>query len=409
MKLLILTGDAKTLIYHRGELIKSFAARKLEVVGAAAQDLDYVGKFFMAQGGRYRSVKLDRTSLNPLHDIRAIYSIWRMIREEKPDYIFSYAIKSVIYGSIAAKLSGVPNIYALVPGLGYAFTPDGSWKQRLVCWASTALYSLSLRCVDKVFLQNHDDEALLRDRKILPDRIPSHVTLGSGVKLDEFTARHRDCSSGPLRCILVTRLLRKKGVAEFAKAAELLKQHGSEIQFDLVGPLDPSPDGIPAEEVRAWEAAGLLTYHGSTRDVASFLDQSHVFVLPTYYREGVPRSTLEALASGLAIVTTDAVGSRETIRLTPSGEIERVNGASVMQGENGLLVRPRCAQALAEAIQQLLDDRDRVAEMGRASRRFAEELFDVRRVNAGILAEMGLETQEIADLPPVNEEFPKAA
>lgn len=399
MKILILTGDAKTLIYHRGELIKSFAAQGLKVVAAASQDLDYVSKFMMAQGGHYRTVKLDRTSLNPLHDIKAILSIRRLIREEKPDFIFSYAIKSVIYGSIIAKLNGVPHRYALVPGLGYAFTPDGTWKQRLVCWASTALYSLALRCVDKVFLQNHDDDMLLRERNILPTRIPSHVTLGSGVKLDEFQFQQRDFQSGPLRCILITRLLRKKGVVEFAEASRLLKERDCKVQFDLVGPLDSSPDGIPADQVRSWEEEGLLTYHGETRDVASFLNQAHVFVLPTFYREGVPRSILEALSSGLAIVTTDAVGSRETIRLTESGRIEKENRADVIQGENGFLVRPRSAEAVAQALQLMEGDRERVAEMGTASRQLAERQFDVRRVNAGILTQMGFEVPTFYVVP----------
>ncbi|MEM7013138.1 MAG: glycosyltransferase family 4 protein [Verrucomicrobiota bacterium] len=409
MKILILTGDAKTLIYHRGELIKSFAAQGLKVVAAASQDLDYVSKFMMAQGGHYRTVNLDRTSLNPLHDIKAILSIQRLIRQEKPDIIFSYAIKSVIYGSILAKLNGVAHRYALVPGLGYAFTPDGTWKQRFVCWASTALYSLALRCVDKVFLQNHDDDKLLRERNILPTRIPSHVTLGSGVKLDEFQYQQRDFQSGPLRCVLVTRLLRKKGVVEFAEASRLLKDRECDIQFDLVGPLDSSPDGIPAEQVRNWEEEGLLTYHGETRDVASFLNQAHIFVLPTYYREGVPRSILEALSSGLAIVTTDAVGSRETVRLTKSGRIEKENGADVIQGENGFLVRPHSADAVAQVLQLMNGNRARVAELGRASRMLAEQQFDVRRVNAGILNQMGFEAPNLFVVPETTPEVEESA
>lgn len=391
MKILILTGDAKTLIYHRGELIKSFANQGLEIVAAAAQDLEYVRDFLAEIGGRYRTVDLSRTSLNPVRDARAFFSIFRLIRREKPDYVFCYAIKSVIYGSIAAKLCRVPNRFALVPGLGYAFTPDGTWKQKFVSWASRVLYSISLRCVHKVFLQNHDDEKLLRDKKIIPSRIPTQVTLGSGVSLDEFQFIPMTPSPGTMRCVLVSRLLRKKGIAEFAEAARLLKSRGADVEFDLVGPLDPGPDGIEAGELKSWVESELLEYHGATRDVRPFLNQAHIFVLPTYYREGVPRSTLEALATGLAIVTTDAVGSRETIKLTRSGKIERENGATVMQGENGILVRPRDAKSLAEGIQQLLDNPVLVAAMGRASRELAEQQFDVRRVNHGILKGMGFQ------------------
>lgn len=407
-KILVLTGDPETLVHQRGELLRAFARAGMEVVAVAGQDLTHVRGYLYSIGCSYRALKIERNGLNPFSDFQAILAIWRLLKSEKPDYIFSYTIKPVIYGSVVARLCGVPNIYALIPGLGYAFTPDGGWKQRLIGAASALLYSAALRCVDKVFLQNYDDERYLRDRRILPKSVPSCVTRGSGVDLGQFPSRDlradADLLARRVRFVLVSRLLRKKGIAEYVEAAKLLKQRNTGIEFDLVGPLDPSPDGFSAAEVRAWEKEGLIQYHGPTRDVSSYLSRAHVFVLPTYYREGVPRCILEALSTGLPIVTTDSVGSRETVRLTRTGELERAQGATVMQGENGVLVRPRDPRALAEALQQLLNDPARLAVMGRASRALAESEFDVRQVNAVILREMGFTSESVEDrLPPLED------
>ena len=393
MKILVLTGDANTLIYHRGELLRRFAAQDLEVIAVAAEGFDHVRDFMHSIGGRLETVRLNRTGLNPLKDAVAFWDILKLLWREKPDYIFSYAIKSVIYGSIAAKLTGVPRIFALVPGLGYAFTPDGSWKQCFVCAASSILYAVALRCADRVFLQNHDDEALLRQYRILPKSIPSHVTLGSGVKLEEFPFHalnaNADLLSGRLRFVLVSRLLRNKGLFQLAEAAKKVKETHPDVQFDLVGPLDPCPDGVSAEQVEEWHAAGILNYHGPARDVRPFLQNAHAFVLPTYYREGVPRCILEALATGLPIITTDAVGARETIRLTDVGKEERVKNKAVMEGENGFLIRPKDSQALAEALERLIQSPLALARLSKVSRQLAETEFDVRHVNMGILWHMG--------------------
>ena len=399
MKIIVLTGDAKTLIFHRGELLKRFAAQNLEVVAVAAEEFEHVRDFMNQIGGRLETVRLQRTGLNPFKDVVAFWDLLKLMWREKPDYIFSYAIKSVIYGSIAAKLTGVPRIFALVPGLGYAFTPDGSWKQRFVCIASSLLYSIALRCTDRVFLQNHDDEALLRKYRILPRSIPSHVTLGSGVKLDEFPFRPLDATadllSGRLRFVFISRLLQNKGLYQLAEAAKRIKERYSDVQFDLVGPLDPSPDGVSEDQIKKWQDAGLVTYHGPTRDVRPFLQQSHAFVLPTYYREGVPRCILEAMAVGLPIVTTDAVGARETIRLTENGKSQRKKGQGVMEGENGFLVRPKDTNALADALEQLIESPLALARFAESGRRIAESDFDVIHVNSGILWHMGF-----PDFPP---------
>lgn len=387
-----MTGDAKTLVYHRGELLKRFADAGLEVVGGASEDLAHVREFLGALGGRYEALPISRSSLDPRDDWRMIRAVWKWLRAERPDHFFAYTIKSVAYGCVLARMAGVPRVHALVPGLGYAFTPDGTWKQRVVHVMSRLLYSLALRCVDAVFLQNHDDERLLRKTRVVPPRVPIHVTMGSGVQLDAFP--YRETRSGErirkegLRFVLVTRLLRNKGVCEYAQAAALIRARWPRSEFLLVGPADPSPDGVPAEEVARWQAEGWIRYDGEQRDIAAVLREADVFVLPTYYREGVPRSTLEALSTGMPVITTGAVGSRETI-LTGEDTGARA-GAEVVRGRNGWLIPVRNVRALAQACEEALERPEELREMGRQSRRLAEETFDVRRVNRLVLEVMGL-------------------
>lgn len=404
-KILVLTGDGKTLVYHRGELLKRFADAGLEVVGGASEELPHVRKFLASFGGRYQVLPISRSSLNPVDDWRMIRALWKWMREERPDYFFAYTIKSVCYGCLVAKMLGVPRIFALVPGLGFAFTPDGTWKQRLVHVMSRFLYSVALRCVNAVFLQNHDDERLLRETRVIPARVPIHVTMGSGVPLDEFP--FRETRSGEqirnegMRFVLVTRLLRNKGVCEFAQAAERVRQRWPKAEFLLVGPPDPSPDGVPAGDVNDWHQRGVTRYEGERRDIANVLRSADVFVLPTFYREGVPRSTLEALSTGLPVITTDAVGSRETILDASSPGSEE---KGIARGKNGWLVPVKDVPALVQACEAALERPEDLADMGRQSRRLAEQTFDVRRVNRLILDVMGL--REGSD---ENREFCRAA
>ncbi|MEM0969976.1 MAG: glycosyltransferase, partial [Verrucomicrobiota bacterium] len=297
-----------------------------------------------------------------------------------------------IYGAIAARFMGVKGVFVLIPGLGYAFSSDGSFRQKWVHWMSRLLYSVSLRCADLIFLQNRDDESLLRSLSVIPHRIPTRLTLGSGVKLDTFSFREQrrwaEGESAALRFVLVTRLLGKKGVRIFAEAAREYRKLDPGSEFVLVGPLDPSPDGVSEEELRHWMGAGLISYKGETRDVGAVLEEGDVFVLPTFYREGVPRSILEAMAKGMPIITCDGVGSRETV--WPK-DLRLSAGELVVEGENGWLVEPRSVEALVKACSEAAQNPDRLAKMSKRSRQLAEEHFDVHAVNQVIVQAMGLE------------------
>ena len=258
---------------------------------------------------RFHAMPLKRTGLNPLADYRFLRFFTRFLKAERPDLMFSYTIKSVIYGSLAAHRAGVPRIFALMTGLGYAFT-DGNLKQRLVGRVARALYRRALPHNDAVFFQNPDDLQLFLDLGLLRDARRAVRVNGSGVDLERFG--FQPPPSGPPVFLLVARLLRDKGIVEYAEAARLLKPRHPQARFQLVGPHDANPSAISRQQLDAWRSEGIIEYPGATDDVRPFLAGAGVFVLPSY-REGTPMSVLEAMAVGRPIVTTDVPGCRETV------------------------------------------------------------------------------------------------
>lgn len=394
MKVIVLTADANTLVYHRGDLIRDLAAHGCDVITSAAEDYPHVREFVEQAGGRHHPIRMVRSRVDPWKDRETLVDMWRLFRREKPDALFAYTIKSVVYGCVVARLAGVPKIYALLPGLGFTFVKPETLKGRIVSFISEWLHRFALRRADVIFMQNHDDVKLFTDLKLLPPGVPVHVTAGSGVNLTEFPhvplGDTSDLAEKPVRFALVSRLLISKGVEVFAEAARKVKQSHPRAEFHLIGPFDPNPNRVTEEQVAAWVKEGLLTHHGMVRDVGALLRTMHVFALPTWYREGVPHATLEALATGRPVITTDSTGARECVRLAPEGERQRAGGAKTMQGENGFLVQTRNADAVADAMRFYLDHPDAISLHGEASRALAEEVFDVNIVNRIILRAMNL-------------------
>ena len=397
MKVVVLTADANTLIYHRGDLIRDFAHHGCEVVTSAAEDYPHVRKFVAELGGHHRPIRMVRSRVNPLSDFDTFFDMWRMFREEQPDALFAYTIKSVVYGCVIAALAGVPRIYALLPGLGFTFVKPETFKQRVLSFISRALHRFALKRADVIFMQNRDDLELLNQLNILPKNVPAFVTAGSGVNVDEYPYVPLPCPAGPIKFVLVSRLLISKGVVVFAEAARRIKAQYPNTEFHLVGPFDPNPNRVSEEQVKEWVEEGLITHHGMVRDVPGVLRDMHVFCLPTWYREGVPHATLEALSMGKAIITTDSVGARECVSLTPVGMDQRRLQSAVREGTNGFLIEPRNVAALVAAMSHYLAHPESIPSHGKASRELAEGVFDVRIVNALILREMGLLNQHQAD------------
>jgi glycosyltransferase involved in cell wall biosynthesis len=294
------------------------------------------------------------------------------LREIRPDAVLTYFIKPVIYGTLAAALSGVPRRFALVAGLGYMFSDDrkdgaGTLLRRLVRFLYGAAFS---RC-EKVFLQNYEDLTELVELGLLAREKAVRLN-GTGVELGRL--RPVPPVLSPPTFLLMARLLKQKGVREYAAAAGVVKTLHPDARFILLGDVDPNPNSVSRAEVESWVAKGILEWPGQVTDVLPYIAQSSVYVLPSYYREGVPRSTQEAMAMGRPVITTDNTGCRET----------------VIDGVNGFIVPVRDEQALAKAMLRFVEQPGLIEPMGRESRRLAEERFDVNKVNDTMLAEMGV-------------------
>ncbi|MGM0534699.1 MAG: glycosyltransferase family 4 protein [Pseudomonadota bacterium] len=375
MIFLIIAGAPVSLINFRGHLIVDLIKHGL-TVHAAAPGLSPGSEIhdkLTELGARGHDIHLDRTGMNPLGDVRSLIELVRLVRRIKPDYVLGYTIKPVIFGTLAAAMGRCPRRYALITGLGYSFLDaKESRRHRLVSAIVTRLYRRSLHHAQLVFFQNVDDQMLFRRLGLLNGTTPSVVVNGSGVDLVHYAPRHQP----PARVtfLLIARLLVDKGIREYAEAAYRLKACYPDAEFQLVGALDSNPRSITLEELAQWEKDGAITYLGKLADVRQVLATASVFVLPTYYREGVPRTILEALSMGLPVITTDTPGCRET----------------VAEGENGFLVPPRDVERLAEAMQRFLATPELSASMGARARDVAVEKYDVHKVNAFMLKEMGI-------------------
>ncbi|WP_137392193.1 glycosyltransferase family 4 protein [Rhodoligotrophos defluvii] len=321
----------------------------------------------------FHRVPMARAGLNPFADLRTLAHLWRVLRAHDPDVVLCYTMKPIIYGLIAARLAGIRRRYALVTGLGYVFSDSAaSLRLRLIRRLATRLYRIALRGCRRVFVYNDADAHDIRAGRMVSGDTPIIMVAGSGVDLERF--QPAPLPAGAPAFLLIARLLREKGIAEFAKAALDLHQRHPQARFRILGPLDPSPLAISRAEIDAWTASGAVEYLGETRDVRPFLRDASVFVLPSYYREGVPRSILEAMAMGRPIITADSPGCRET----------------VINGENGFIVPPRDPTALAAAMERFIRDPMLARAMGKRALEVARTRFDVEAVNRHLLTEMDL-------------------
>ncbi|MDR5901272.1 glycosyltransferase family 4 protein [Halomonas icarae] len=369
-RFLLIAGYAPSLINFRWHLMLALQENGFEV-HAAAPDLSpesRVHQRLVAQGIQPHEVPLQRNGMDPRADFATLRALYRLMRRVAPTHVMSYTIKPVIYGSLAARLARVPFRFALITGLGYAFIEEAtSTRRRALRRGVEGLYRRALAGCDKVFFQNPDDMQLFIDRKIL-GTTPAVVVNGSGVDTTHYAVTA--LPETPV-FVLVARLLVAKGIREYAEAARLIRQEHPQARFQLVGESDPGPDAIAPEELETWMADGRLEYLGQLDDVRPALAAATTVVLPSY-REGVPRTLLEGLAMGRAIITTDTPGCRET----------------VLEGYNGHLVAPRCVGSLVNAMRRMIEHPESLPAMGMHSRQLAEEKFEVNRVNSVMLEEI---------------------
>ena len=363
----IITSHAPSLVNFRTSLISALLDRGVHVYALAPNFDEHIRAAMRELGAIPVDCPMVRTGMNPLRDAINTWHMARLLKQLKPDITLGYFIKPVIFGTLAARWAGVPHRFAMVEGLGFVFTPTGdvlSFKRRLLKQLVLWLYRLGISYAKRVIFLNPDDRAELVAAGVLP--VSKGFLLGGiGVDLSHWTPVPPVLE--PTTFMLVARLLREKGVHQFAEAARIVKQSYPLARFILLGGLDDNPGSITEETVRAWVAEGVLEWHGHV-PVEPWLKESSVFVLPSY-REGVPLSTQEAMAIGRAVITTDVPGCRET----------------VVDGVNGFLVPPRNAETLAEKMCIFIENPNLIISMGDASRKIAEDRFDVEKVNTKLL------------------------
>jgi glycosyltransferase involved in cell wall biosynthesis len=371
VKVAVVGAYAGSLVGFRGEMLGSMVANGHDVLALAPEDDTRVRAALDAMGVAFATVPLDRTGINPFRDAVAAVSLARTLRRFRADAALFYATKPVIYGSIAARFAGVPLRAVMITGAGSALGGGSGLRRRALSLLLRSLYGVALRQAHLVFFQNPDDERLFRSMGLVGDRHRVVRINGSGVDLERFSLT--PLPPAPVTFLFIGRLIRDKGVCEYVEAARRVRRAHPEVRCHLLGPLDSNPSAIHPDELEAWRNEGAVEYLGAVTDVRPFLASSHVLVLPSY-GEGMPRSVLEAMAMGRAVLATDVPGCRETVE----------------GGRNGYLVPARDAGALADGMLRMLAEPGRLEEMGRQSRAIAEERFDVHSVNRAILRAMDL-------------------
>jgi len=329
-------------------------------VHVASMDGDCVPRI-QAHGITHHVLPMTRSGKNPLQELRTMWALYRLFRRVRPDVVHMVTIKPVLYGGIAARLARVPAIVSAISGLGFVFLSKGV-RASLIRQVVAVLYRLALGHPNsRVVFQNGNDRDTLRDLGVVRDEQVVMIR-GSGVNLSDYRAVAEP--SPPVVALMVARLLRDKGVLEFVEAARILRREGANVRMQLVGGIDPgNPASVSRADVEAWQREGIIEALGERSDIATLYEAAHIAVLPSY-REGLPRSLIEAAACGRAVVTTDVPGCRDAI--TPD--------------ETGLLVPSHDAESLANAIGRLASDTALRQRMGAASRALAEREFDIEDV-----------------------------
>lgn len=371
-KIAIIASHSYSLINFRYRMLCDMQNSGLTIEAFSPEDSSFkeTQRQLHAVNMGLSSVRVTNTRLNPWQDFLFFCDLVRIFKKQKPDYCFSYTVKPVIYGSLAAKFTKIPKIYAMVSGLGTVFINENrSLKHRLLCWTLKKLYQFSLKNIQKVFFHNQDDADLFVKLRLVQSA-QVVITDGSGVDITHFQPLPYPQT---LTFLFVGRLIRDKGVVEFLQAAEQIKSKFPQIEFLLAGDFHHNPSALSRESLQSYIDRGIVKHFGHVSDVRCVLEQCSVFVLPSY-REGLSRASLEALACARPIITTDAPGCREVVQ----------------SGVNGILVEPKQVNSLLEAMEKFIENPQLIPKMGLESRRLAESRFSVERINQIILTAMDI-------------------
>lgn len=362
MKFLLVSPKNRTVYNFRGDLIKTIIDKGYEVVvtGPDMTDVDKIEEL----GAKFIQIPMNKNGTSILGDLRYCKNLYRLMKEEKPDVTLGYTVKPVVYGSIAAHLAGIKNINCMVTGGGYTFTST-SIKARVLGGIVRTLYRIGFKCADHIIFQNPDDlnefcESGLANKK------KCFVVNGSGVNIGRFNVEEFPEKT---TFFMLSRLLKSKGVQEYLKAAEIVKKQYPRAKFYLLGKYENNmQDAVPKDFIQDFINRGIVERFDETNDVKPYYAMSSVYVLPSY-REGTPRTVLEAMAMGRPIITTDTQGCRET----------------VIDGKNGYLVPVKDCNILAERMIRFICKPELISAFGAKSREYVVEKFEVNKVNANMM------------------------
>ncbi len=370
MKILFIANQARSTYIFWSVLMQNIQQLGHNVVCCvpAENDQQYINEL-RAQGVRVIMYPLQRKGINPLYDIKSFIALYNIARTEKAHKIFTSTIKPIIYGNIAAKLGGNGQIFSCITGLGFSFEPTDNILKKLFNKLVTWLYKIALGRTKCVFFQNMHDREIFLQENIISKHTKTALCNGTGVNIKHFYF-HEHFPTRPT-FLLVARLLKAKGIEDFAKAGAIIKQKYPQACFQVLGPEEQGYGSLNLSQVLAWQNSGHITYLGDAHDVRPFLTEASVVVLPSL-REGLSCALMEAMSMGRPVVASDVPGCRELI----------------INNKNGILVPPQNPVALAHALEQFILHPQNIASMGLAGRRMVEEHFDATYVAKQLLQHM---------------------
>lgn len=357
MKFILVSPKNRTAYNFRGDLVKKIIKAGYEVIitGPNRDNVENVE----ALGAKFVEIPMNKNGVNPLKDFAYMNALRKLFKKEKPDIILGYTSKPVIYGSMAGRLAGVPHKVAMVTGAGYAFTAKTK-KAKIIKLIMSILYRIGFICADTVIFQNTDDkEQFVNEKLVRADKC--EIVNGSGVNMEKFSF---EPYPQQMTFFMLSRVMYSKGIREYLEACEFVKAKYPEVRCMLLGACEGIQDSLSQEDLDTYIKKGIIEHFGETDTVADYYKQCSVYVLPSY-REGTPRTVLEAMSMGRAVITTDAPGCRET----------------VINGETGFLVPIQNGQAVAEKMIEFIEHPELVVTMGRKSSEYCKNKFDVIKVN----------------------------
>lgn len=356
-KFLLISPKNRPTYNFRGDLLKDIINKGYEVV-ATGPDRENEERI-KELGVRLVVVPLSRNGTSIINDLKYYFALKKVIKAEKPDITLGYTVKPSIYGALAAKSCGVKGVYSMITGAGYTFTSK-SLKAKVLHRIVSFMYKKAFKKADGVFFQNPDDFELFVNNKLVKKE-KCTVVGGSGVNMQHYTPLPYPET---LTFFMLARVMYCKGTIEYLKAAEAVKREHPQVRFMLLGAVEHIQDSVPMQEIQPYIDKGIIEYFGETKDVRPYFSQCSVYVLPSY-REGTPRTVLEAMSMCRPIITTDVPGCRQT----------------VVDGVNGFLVPAMDDAALAEAMLRFVNNPSLIPSMGAESRKLCEEKFEVNKVN----------------------------